>query len=292
MTQHIGGINIMAVYCIGDVHACHDELRALLEVMDFNPENDELIFTGDLIGRGPQPLQTLRFIKNLGERAHTVLGNHDLNLLAVIYGHNQPRKKDNLDEILKSKELNKITDWLRTKPLLYLHPQHPICTVHAGISPQWNIADAIRCADEMNAVIRDDSVFDSFLAGMYSDEPDSWSEDLTGIDRWRYITNVFTRIRLCRSDRTLDLKNKNSPEEARDEGLLPWFDMLGHNALTSDRNYTLVFGHWAALTGKCLHPKIKSLDTGCVWGNRLTRWCYDTDTLYSVPSLLPNKFKK
>ena len=282
----------MAVYCVGDVHACCDELKALLNVMDFNPENDELILTGDIIGRGPQPMQTIKFIRSLGDRVHMVLGNHDLNLLAVIYGHHQPRKKDNLDDILKSKELNDITDWLRQQPLLYIHPEHPICTVHAGITPQWDIATAIRCADEMKELIRDDGRFNTFLSQMYSDEPDSWSEDLTGISRWRYITNVFTRIRLCYADKTLDFQNKNSPEEALEEGLVPWFDLLGHNALNSDRNYTLVFGHWAALTGKCLHPQIKSLDTGCVWGNRLTGWCYDTDTLYSVPSQLPNKFKK
>lgn len=282
----------MAVYCVGDVHACCDELKALLNVMDFNPENDELILTGDIIGRGPQPMQTIKFIRSLGDRVHMVLGNHDLNLLAVIYGHHQPRKKDNLDDILKSKELNNITDWLRQQPLLYIHPEHPICTVHAGITPQWDIATAIRCADEMKELIRDDGRFNTFLSQMYSDEPDSWSEDLTGISRWRYITNVFTRIRLCYADKTLDFQNKNSPEEALEEGLVPWFDLLGHNALNSDRNYTLVFGHWAALTGKCLHPQIKSLDTGCVWGNRLTGWCYDTDTLYSVPSQLPNKFKK
>ncbi|WP_405350550.1 symmetrical bis(5'-nucleosyl)-tetraphosphatase [Ruminobacter amylophilus] len=282
----------MSVYFIGDVHACFHELQDLLNVMEFNPNDDELVLTGDIIGRGPHPLETIEYVRSLGDRAHMVLGNHDLNLLAVIFGHNQPKKKDNLSAILKSSKIDSITDWLRKQPLLYIHPEIPVCTVHAGITPQWNIGTAISCAREMEQVIRDEKQLDNFLSEMYSDDPSCWFDNLSGISRLRYITNVFTRIRLCYADKSLDFKNKNSPEEAREEGLVPWFDLLSHDALKADRDYTLVFGHWAALTGKCLHPRIKSLDTGCVWGNRLTGWCYDTDTIYSVPSRQPSKFDK
>ena len=125
---------------------------------------------------------------------------------------------------------------------------------------------------------------------MYDDRPSLWSEDLKEFDRWRFITNVFTRIRLCYTDKSLNLSNKNSPEEAAGEGLVPWYTLLTPEALDGDKKYRLVFGHWAALTGKCNYPGIKSLDTGCVWGNKLTAWCCDTDIMYSVPSRQPAKF--
>jgi bis(5'-nucleosyl)-tetraphosphatase (symmetrical) len=280
----------MSVYCIGDVHACLKELRELLNVMEFSPQDDELIFTGDIIGRGPEPLDTIHFIQDLGDRAHMVLGNHDLNLLAVVYGYHEPKKKDKLDSILTAPDLKEITNWFRKQPLLYINQEYSVCTVHAGITPQWNITTAVACAREMEQVIQDDLIFPQFLQRMYDDRPSLWSEDLKEFDRWRFITNVFTRIRLCYTDKSLNLSNKNSPEEAAGEGLVPWYTLLTPGALDGDKKYRLVFGHWAALTGKCNYPGIKSLDTGCVWGNKLTAWCCDTDIMYSVPSRQPAKF--
>lgn len=281
----------MALYFIGDVHACFDELKSLLKAFDFNKKHDELVFTGDLIGRGPQPVETLNFIMSLGPRVHSVLGNHDLNLLAVIYGHAAPRRRDNLSPVLQSRRLGVIADWFRTQPLLYIHPGTAVCTVHAGISPQWDIETAKKLAREFEEILGDDARFNAFLAGMYSDEPASWSDDLSGPDRIRYIVNAFTRIRFCHPDLSLDFKNKAGTETAAGTGLSPWFDLIRPEALNGDKNYTLIFGHWAALTGKCALSRVKSLDTGCVWGKRLTAWCRDTDTVYSVPSRQPDRFK-
>lgn len=274
----------MSLYCIGDVHGCYDELKQLLKLVDFDPKEDELIFTGDIIGRGPKPLQVVKFIRNLGERAHFVLGNHDLNFVAVARGFNKAKKRDQLDSLLQAPNLNEITDWFCQQPLMYMHPTAPVCVVHAGLDPQWDISLARKCAEEMEAILQDRVMCDTFLAHMYSDEPNFWSNDLTGIPRWRYITNVFTRIRFCHNDLSLDFCNKNTPAVAINDGLQPWFD-LRKKPFDINNRYTIVFGHWAALSGQCNYPHAKALDTGCIWGGRLTMWCVETDTIYSVPSL-------
>ncbi len=273
----------MSIYCIGDIHACYDEFRELLKLMEFNPANDELLLTGDIIGRGPKPLETVRYLMKLGDKAHFVLGNHDLNFLAVAKGFNKAKKRDMLDSLLKASDLKEIVSWFSKAPLMYIRKDVPLCLVHAGISPQWDLKKAISLAQEVEEIFKDTLTFDTFLRHMYSDEPNIWSEDLSGIPRWRFITNVFTRIRFCHTDLSLDFENKSTPENASNSGLYPWFD-LRKTPLDKGNRYTIVFGHWAALSGKCIYSHAKALDTGCVWGKRLTGWCFDTDTMYSVKS--------
>lgn len=271
----------MAVYCIGDIHGCYDEFRHLLEEMAFNPACDELLLTGDIIGRGPKPLDTVRFIRDLGDRATFVLGNHDMNFLAIAYGFKEPKRKDLLQDLLSSPDLEDIAEWFSRAPLVFRHPRVPVCLVHAGIIPEWSIEDALAMSREAEETLRQPVTRSRFLQRMFADTPDRWDPELAGTDRIRFFVNVFTRIRLCRPDGSLDFKNKNSPEEAAQEGLRPWFEL--RKPASADA-VSLVFGHWAALAGKCYIPGIKALDTGCVWGGRLTGWRCDTDTFYSVPS--------
>ena len=271
----------MAVYCIGDIHGCYDEFRHLLREMAFNPAGDELLLTGDIIGRGPKPLDTVRFIRDLGDRATFVLGNHDLNFLAIAYGFKEPKRKDLLQDLLSSPDLEDIAEWFSSAPLVFRHPRIPVCLVHAGIIPEWDIDTALAMSREVEQTLRQPVSRSRFLQRMFADTPDRWDPGLAGIDRIRFMVNVFTRIRLCRPDGSLDFKNKNSPEEAAGEGLRPWFEFRRPAPADS---CVLVFGHWAGLAGKCHILGIKALDIGCVLGGRLTGWRCDTDAFYSVPS--------
>jgi bis(5'-nucleosyl)-tetraphosphatase (symmetrical) len=273
----------MALYCIGDVHGCYSELKKLLKLVNFKPKKDELLFTGDLIGRGPNSLEVINFIMDLEDCAHVVLGNHDLNFLCIALGFKKAKKKDCLDSLLKANNLDNIVNWYLKQPLMYLHPTAPICLVHAGISPQWNLKQAFELAHEVESVLQNPKKSHLFLKELFGDKPNLWSDNLKGNNRLRYITNVFTRIRFCHSDLSLDFEQKSTPAEGAIEGLYPWYE-LRNKPFELNNRYTLIFGHWAALGGECSHPYAKNLDTGCVWGQRLTMWCFDTDTIYSVPS--------
>ncbi len=272
----------MATYCIGDVHGCADELQELLKLIKFNKENDELIFTGDIIGRGPKTLEVVQFVRELGNKAHMVLGNHEINFLAIAHGAQKAKKRDLLDKIISSQKFNEIVAWFSEQPLLYKHPTKPIYVVHAGIMPEWDLTQAYNLSQEMHKIFTDTLTFKTFLAHMYSDQPDKWSEELTGIPRWRFLVNAFTRLRFCRADNSIDLENKSSPSEAVKQNLFSWFEK--RTKPLDNNNSILIFGHWAALMGQCNLPNIKALDTGCIWGGRLTAWCYETNTFYSVPS--------
>lgn len=274
----------MATYCIGDIHACYNEFMKLLEVIKFDEKKDELLLTGDLIGRGPYPVETMHEIMRLGDRVHAVLGNHDINFLAVAHRIVMPRPKDNLEVILKSPLLDEITDYLIHLPLLYQHKEKQLVLVHAGIYPFWELSTARKVAKETSHVLRDPVRRRVLLTNMYQDTPGIWRDELEGLTRWRFALNAFTRMRLCYRSGLMDFKNTAiSPALVEKAGLFPWFS-LGDPARSKKKQYTLVFGHWAALGAECSRPYFKALDTGCVWGDRLTAWCFDTDRLYSVKS--------
>ncbi len=266
----------MATYFVGDVQGCFDELQQLLALAQFNPIEDELWLTGDLVARGPKSLEVLRFVSGLGDKATTVLGNHDLNLLAVAAGHFPAKKKDKTENILSAPDGKDLIQWLRKQPLLATHPTLPIVMTHAGISPQWNIATAQACAREVELLLRGDQA-GWLLKHMYGEEPKQWHERLSGIERWRYIINSFTRMRFCQFDGSLELKCKSAPKE-QPAGLAPWFEVRQPEI---DEPH-LVFGHWAALMGRCPIPSIKALDTGCVWGNQLSLWRWEDNAMFSL----------
>lgn len=270
----------MAVYAIGDIQGCYDPLRRLLDLLRFDPAADCLWLVGDLVNRGPHSVEVLRLLRGLDERVVAVLGNHDLTLLAVVAGQVKPKRKDTFHSILDAPDRDELLNWLRWRPLLHHDPALGFTMVHAGLPPQWDLALAQRCAAEVEAVLRGPKVQD-FLARMFGSEPRRWKSDLSGYDRLRFIVNALTRMRFCTVDGTLSLAEKGPPG-SQDKGLCPWF------AAPERRNASLniVFGHWASL-GFYRAPGIYALDSGCVWGNRLTAIRLDDPSIpvWSVPAL-------
>lgn len=254
----------MAVYAIGDLQGCLDPLWRLLERIRFDPAADRLWFTGDLVNRGSQSVETLRFVRGLGDGAVTVLGNHDIHLLAVAAGHASARSTDTLGPVLEAADGGDLLDWLRRRPLLHEEPALPgYALVHAGIPPQWDMDTARALAAELETVLRGPD-YDAYLEHLYGDEPSLWNPELSGWDRLRFATNAFTRMRYCDSNGRLLLDNKGAPEQAP-PGEHPWFEVPGRRPIPA----RLVFGHWSTL-GLRSTPDILALDTGCVWGGCLT----------------------
>jgi bis(5'-nucleosyl)-tetraphosphatase (symmetrical) len=260
----------MARYAIGDVQGCCDELKTLLARCHFSADRDELWFVGDLVNRGPQSLETLRFVRSLGAGATVVLGNHDLHLLALAYASKRKRKEgDTLDEILDAPDRDQLLEWLSGRPLAVYDEPRGDFLVHAGLAPDWTPRAAAKLAREVEAVLREDArtLFDA----MYGNKPDKWNDSLRGMDRLRFVINAFTRMRFCRADGTMDLKTKGAPGE-QPEDLLPWFDLPGRKSA----DVRVVCGHWSTL-GYRRRKDLLALDTGCVWGGALTAVNLDTD---------------
>ena len=261
----------MAIYAIGDVQGCFDELQRLLDRIGFDRFRDTLWFTGDLVNRGPDSLQTLRFVQRLGENAVTVLGNHDLHLLAVAAGIGKFHKRsDTLDEVLNAPDREELLDWLRSRPLFHFDETLGTALLHAGLPPQWSIADAGRYAEEVEHVLQrgDDS---EFFKHMYGDEPDHWSDGLRGWDRLRFIVNSLTRMRYCTEGGRIDLRSKGKPG-TQPEGLLPWFEVPSRRS----RGTRVICGHWSTL-GLRITEDVCAIDTGCLWGGQLTAIRLDTE---------------
>lgn len=265
----------MTLYAIGDIQGCYEELRALLDRIAFDPAMDRLWFAGDLVNRGPASAKTLRFIRSLGDAAVTVLGNHDLHLLAAAEGLRKAGPRDTFADVLAAPDRDELLAWLRERPLLHRDVARNTVLVHAGLAPQWDIDQAAACAAEIEAALRSDAYRD-FLADMYGDRPDLWSDDLTGMDRLRFALNCFTRLRLCDRSGRLHLKDKGGAFGRRD-GLVPWFALPGRRSADA----TIVFGHWSVL-GRYLAPGIIALDSGCVWGGALTAVQLDSRAVFEV----------
>lgn len=269
----------MATYIVGDIQGCFSELQALLEQVDFDPQRDHLWLAGDLVARGKQSLETLRFVRNLGEHAHIVLGNHDLHLLAVASGVKPVKASDHTQAILDAPDRDELLHWLRHQPLLAEHEEFVMA--HAGISPLWDLDTARQCAREVEDQLRSDKWL-SLIQKMYDNAPDQWSPTLTGIERWRYTINAYTRMRFCTRDGRLDMACKLPPRKVTDPNLMPWFDLPQRIALPK----TVIFGHWAALEGH-QSDKVIGLDTGCVWGNCLTMLRWEDQHYFQQAALQP-----
>ena len=257
----------MAVYAIGDVQGCFTELMALLETIQFDATRDQLWLTGDLVNRGPESLRVLRFVRELNERTPgaviTVLGNHDLYLLAVAAGGDRQHRSDTLDEILAAPDRGMLLGWLRHQPLLHHDADLGVTLIHAGLPPQWSLQESQQYAAEVERVLRGEN-YPAFFAHMYGNQPDQWQEDLTGWDRLRFITNCFTRLRYCDANGKLDLQAKGAPG-SQPVGYVPWFEVADRQT----SNEHVVFGHWSTL-GLYKGNNVVGLDTGCLWGGQLT----------------------
>jgi bis(5'-nucleosyl)-tetraphosphatase (symmetrical) len=254
----------VSVYAIGDVQGCYSDLLRLLEKIRFDPGLDQLWFSGDLVNRGPESLQTLQFVRSLGDSAISVLGNHDLHLLAVYHGRLNIDDNDSLAEILRSPECEEILHWLRWRPLLHYDPGLQFVMVHAGIHCDWSLEQATSYAGELERVLRSDD-FSAFFKQMYGDKPDRWTADLEGMDRWRCITNIFTRQRFLATDGRLDYTAKGSPTEHAHQPLVPWYELNRQ----LDESIRVVFGHWSTLPVGA-YGNHYAVDSGCVWGGKFT----------------------
>ncbi len=263
----------MARYVIGDVQGCFDQLLQLLQLIDFNSDRDQLWFCGDLIARGPKSLECLRYIKNLGDNAITVLGNHDLNFLASIYGFGKISAADQLTTLQQAPDKQSLADWLLQQPLLHFEPAQNLLLVHAGLAPEWDMPTALLASQHVEMALQQQP--ESVFSQMYGNTPTLWSEAVTDAEKLRFSINSLTRMRYCYADSRLELKEKG--EVSTNPDLKPWFEFW------RDRQHPeIFFGHWAALQGQCTVQKIHALDTGCVWGNSLTAYCIETQRRYSV----------
>lgn len=266
----------MATYAIGDVQGCYKQLMALLEQIHFDEHADTLYFAGDLVNRGPASLETLRFIKNLGDKHIVVLGNHDLSLIARAYGTREVHAGDTIQDVLSAPDCDELIDWLRKRPLVHHDATHGFVIAHAGLAPAWTLAEAKILAEEVHAMLRGTECI-HLLKNMYGNIPDQWDSNLEGMPRLRLIINYFTRMRYCYADGRLDFSYKG-PLVDKPEALMPWFE-VPHRV---NANEKIIFGHWAALNGISNAPNVFPLDTGCVWGNALTALRLEDQKRFSV----------
>lgn len=270
----------MSDYAIGDVQGCYDPLMRLLDVIDFNEHQDRLWFVGDLVNRGPQSLEVLRFIKQLPQKPFITLGNHDLHLLGKIFTeHSHQNHDDTLHTILAADDREELGHWLRMQSILIHDMNLNVLMCHAGIAPVWTLSQAKQFACELEASLHSPD-FLHFLQTMYGNKPDHWQDSLTGYDRLRLICNYFTRMRFCDQDGNLVLSYKGTIAAAPPE-LIPWFALQNRISIDAD----IVFGHWAALQGYSPIATIHAIDTGCLWGGPLTALRLQDKQRFTTPGL-------
>ena len=251
----------MSLYMIGDVQGCDEALGRLLEKIAFSPSRDTLYLLGDLVNRGPASLQVLRRLMALGSSAHSLLGNHDLHLLATAHGVRKPHRSDTLDAVLNAPDRDTLLDWLRQRPMALF--EHGWLMVHAGVLPQWDVAGTMARAHELQSALRSPD-WAGFLQHMYGNEPPFWSDALQGADRLRVVVNAFTRLRFCTAQGVMEFETKEGADGAP-AGFMPWFDVPGRRTAGTP----VAFGHWSTL-GNVHREGVLPLDTGCVWGGCLT----------------------
>lgn len=261
---------------VGDIQGCYKALRQILKKAKFDEKNDKLWAVGDLIARGPDSLSTLMYCQDLGPNFQTVLGNHDLHLIAIAFGIRSPKPQDKLQPLLSDKHFDSMIDWLIKQPLA-VKPAKKTLITHAGLHPQWSMKKALRLSEEIQGVLQSDNAA-SFLNDMYGNMPDTWTDSLSGSDRYRFAVNAFTRMRFLKPNMALEFQSKSHPSSAPPD-LKPWF-MFDNPKLSNA--HRLLFGHWAALLGQLpkqyrCPAKVRALDSGYVWGNSLSLYCIETD---------------
>jgi len=268
-------------YVIGDVQGCFEALKALLKEIKFDAEQDFIWFAGDLVARGENSIAALRFIKKLAEQgaAATVLGNHDLTLLAYARGIKPVKEKDNVRDVIDAIDSDDLIDWLRKQPMC-LFPKEQTILTHAGIPNIWSAEKTAQLAQEVEAIIAHDDfeVLDDFLKEMFGKEPALWSDQLQGHERIRCIVNYLTRMRLTDAEGRLEYSFKDALDDPMPEGFKPWFEFESQAAQT----HQILFGHWAALNGKTISNKIQNVDGGCVWGNQLMAFRLEDQQMFAV----------
>jgi bis(5'-nucleosyl)-tetraphosphatase (symmetrical) len=279
----------MSTYAIGDIQGCYQELLQLLDAINFDQAKDQLWFTGDLVNRGPESLEVLRFVKQLNENTIITLGNHDLHLIAVAENPENKKSRDTLDEILAAPDKVELLKWLRQLSLIHTDQDTGFTLIHAGLVPQWDLHKTMEVAQEAEAILKSDN-FNDFLAVIYGSQPDQWSDDLAGYDRIRFIINCFTRLRYCNKSGKIDFEFKGAPG-SEPKGILPWFCIKNRKT----KKEKILFGHWSTVRLGNIEDfrkyNVYPMDNGCVWGGTLTAIRLDDEQWFSVPSRQPKKFE-
>lgn len=263
----------MAIYAIGDIQGCYRPFAQMLERVDFDPAHDRLWLVGDLVNRGPESLRVLRTLVALGDAVTTVLGNHDLYLLMLAAGYPRREADDTLYQVLEAPDRDELLNWLARRPLMHVEGDHAL--VHAGLLPRWTVGHAMQLANEVSNVLTS-ALSRPFLRNLAGNEPACWNERLRGQDRLRAIVNALTRMRFCSPDGCMPLRAKGGPHQAP-PGTTPWFRAPDRYS----RTHTIVCGHWSAL-GFYREPGLIALDSGCVWGGKLTAVRLDDDAVFQV----------
>ena len=264
----------MAIYAIGDLQGCYQSFRQLLDLVQFDPSNDQLWLVGDIVNRGPDSLVLLRFLKQAGNSTKIVLGNHDLHLLMVAEGLAKTSAGDTLQAILDAPDRDELLHWLRHQSLL--HTENDFVMVHAGLLPTWTVKQARQLASEVEFALRHEN-FHEVFARLYGNLPNHWDDNLAGYERLRLIVNAMTRMRVCTSDGLIDFTYKGK-EAHIPAGHMPWFDVPSR----ASQHATIVCGHWSAL-GLKVREDLIALDTGCLWGGNLTAIRLGDRKIFQVP---------
>jgi len=267
----------VATYAIADIQGCYAEFTALLDAVAFNPARDRLWLLGDLINRGPDSRAVMDLVLSLQERTVTVLGNHDLHFLCIYYGGHSPLRGDTFQDLLAAPNVDDVAQWMRKQRFFHCDCTLGYAMAHAGIPPAWSMRQAEAFSRELMSVLRGPD-YRAYFRDLYGNRPDQWSDDLAGMDRWRILTNYFTRMRLIDATERLNFSHKGALVDVP-AGWFPWYERtpgnLGNN---------LLFGHWAALNGESGRSDVVALDTGCVWGRYLTALCLESGKLVRVPA--------
>lgn len=281
----------MATYIIGDLQGCFDPLQALLKQIDYQSNQDQLWFVGDIVNRGPQSLECLRFVKSLGDKGKMVLGNHDFHLLACALGLEKYRSKsDTLDPILQAPDCDELIDWLRKQPLMIKHPAFNAVMVHAGIPPQWSISEALDHAHEVESLLASNQWGEFVREHLFGSKTRHWYPGIQGWERLRYIVNAFARMRYCDTKGTLDFELKGTPEKNNHSNHQAWFT----HPQRRNKDHEIFFGHWSTL-GALDGYHVHATDTGCLWGGKLSAYCLETNQrhTYDCPqACAPKKSKQ
>lgn len=269
----------MKHYVVGDIQGCYKGLKKLLKKAGFRAQQDKLWAVGDLVARGPDSLNTMEYLYDLGPHFDCVLGNHDLHLIASVYGISKPKPQDKLDALIKHKHVNKYIDFLLQKPLAAAPIEHTFIS-HAGLYPMWSVNKALKLSKEVEGQLQGKHV-EKFLSNMYGNLPNLWHKELAGDARYRFIVNAFTRMRFLHQDTSLDFETKCHPTNASNH-LTPWFNVKNN---TLKPTHTVLFGHWASLLGDVPSTlpnpvKVIALDTGFVWGNKMKIYCLETKEFF------------
>jgi bis(5'-nucleosyl)-tetraphosphatase (symmetrical) len=266
----------VAIYLVGDIQGCFDELQLLLASVDFDPSRDQLWPVGDLIGRGSKSLETLEYLYGVRDAVYPVLGNHDLHFLAIYFGIKKVKPSDKFYTLLADQRCAVYVEWLSKQPLARLLEESTL-VCHAGLHPHWTVKQALRYSTEFQEYVKSEGLL-ALLNNMYGNEPSTWRKDLKGIERIRFIINAFTRMRYLKRDGELEFSCKKPLLEAPKD-LIAWFDY------PAKRQSKVIFGHWAALMGDSNSNSHIALDQGCVWGNKLSMLRYDDGRLFCQPAL-------